>query len=167
MAKNQEGLKEETKAVALKNESDFIHGLLESYTPDDQDMETKKIEIFRQDKLMFAFSIKPLTEQEYEKCKRKHTKYVKNKQLGMKIPEETNNVKFRSELIYQATVLEDRKLLWDNRAVWSGLEAKGLDILTATDVIDVVLKPGERTKIIDAIEELSGYEGDLEEVTKN
>ena len=81
------------------------------------------------------------------------------------MPEDTDTVKYNSEIIYQATVAEDRAKTWDNKGLWSKLNDAGHDILTGTDVIDIVLKSGEKERIINEIDKLSGYNGNFEEVT--
>ena len=156
---------ETTKKIIRAYEEDFIQGLIDA--SEFVSEETQRIEIVRENKLYFAFNIHPLSSEEYEKCRKKHTKYVRNKQLGMKIPEDTDRVKYQSALIYQATVDEDREKLWDNRKVWDALNAKKDRIMNGLDVIEYTLKAGEKDKIIDAIDKLSGYETDLEEVAKN
>lgn len=156
---------EEAKMQIRMNEEDFIQGLIDAagYTA----TETQRIEIAREGKLYFAFEIRPLSEDEYDRCKKKHTKYVRNKQFGMKLPEETNNVKYRDALIYQATVEADREKLWDNRKVWTALNNKGLQIMNGLDVIEYTLKAGEKDRVIECIDALSGYDSNPEEIVKN
>ncbi len=157
---------EDTKALLLANEEDFIQGLIDA--AGFVSAETQRIEIVREGRLFFAFCIRPLSSEEYEKCRRKHTKYVRNKQLGMKMAEDTDRVKYQSALIYEATVEEDRKNLWDNRKVWNALNATKDRIMNGLDVIEYTLKAGEKDKILEAIDKLSGYESNnLEEVAKN
>ena len=108
-----------------------------------------------------------LTEEQYNKCRKKHTKYVRNRQMGTKVPEETDAVKYRAALIYEATITEDREKLWDNKKVWEALRNKDKQILNGLDVIEYTLRAGEKDKIIDCIDSLSGYEDNLEEVAKN
>jgi Phage XkdN-like protein. len=163
----KEFTKEETKNQTMLYENDFINGLLAAADYRTSEEERQKIEIIRNEKLYFAFSIRPLGEEEYDKCKSKHTKYVRNKQLGIKLPEDTNTVKYRAALIYQATIEADRELLWDNKKVWSTLNDKGHQVLNALDVIEVTLRSGEKDAVIAAIDRLSGYESNLEEVAKN
>lgn len=91
---------------------------------------------------------------------------MRNKQFGMKLPEETNTVKFRDALIYTATVEADREKLWDNKKVWESLRAKDLQIMNGLDVIEYCLKAGEKDKIIECIDSLSGFEENIEEVAK-
>ena len=164
--KDMEFTEEQTNTQIRMFEGDFIQGLIAA--ADFKTEETKRIEIVRSGVVYFAFSIRALGEEEYNKCKTKWTKYVRNKQLGIKLPEDTNTVKYRSALIYQATVEEDREKLWDNKKVWAALNNKGLQIMNGLDVIEYCLKSGEKDKVIQAIDELSGYDADnLEEVAKN
>lgn len=157
--------KEEIKNQIRIHEEDFIKGLIDAagYTEED----TQHIEIARGGKVYFAFDIRPLSEEEYDRCKKKHTKYVRNKQFGMKLPEETNSVKYRDALIYTATIESDRAKLWDNKKVWESLRDKGLQIMNGLDVIEYCLKAGEKDKVLECIDTLSGYDTNLEEVAKN
>lgn len=129
--------------------------------------ERQRIEIIREGRLYFAFEIRPLGSEEYDKCRKKYTKYVRNKQLGMKMPEDTDRIKYQSAIIHKATVDEDREKLWDNKKVWKALEDKGYQIMSGLDVIEYTLKAGEKDKVLEAIDKLSGYEANLEEVAKN
>ena len=157
---------EGTRALIRANEEDFIQGLIDA--AEFASEETQRIEIIREGRLYFAFNIRPLSSEEYEKCRKKHTKYVRNKQLGMKMPEDTNRVKYQSEIIYAATVDEDKEKLWDNHKVWNALNAKKDRIINGLDVIEYTLKAGEKDRILEAIDKLSGYESsNLEEVAKN
>lgn len=166
--RDEEFSAEETKAQIRMNEDDMIQGLIEAAGFGSDESERQKIEIARGGKVFFAFSIRPLGSEEYEKCRKKHTKYVRNRQLGMKMPEDTNRVKYQSAIIYQATIEEDRDKLWDNKKVWDALNNKGFQIMNSLDVIEYALKAGEKDKIIEAIDKLSGYEdSNLEEVSKN
>lgn len=157
---------ENTNALVRTNEEDFIQGLISA--AEFPSNETQRIEIIRDGRLLFAFRIRPLSAEEYEKCKKKHTKFVRNKQLGMKMPEDTNKVKYQSEIIYTATVDEDKAKLWDNRKVWDAINAKKDRVLNGLDVIECSLKAGEKDKVLEAIDKLSGYDdANLEEVAKN
>ena len=73
---------EETKQVIRANEEDFIAGLIAAADFASDEEETQRIEIIRNGKLAFAFSVRPLGSEEYDKCRKKFTKYVRNKQLG-------------------------------------------------------------------------------------
>lgn len=162
---NQEFTEEETQNQLLMNEKDIIQGLIEA--ADFKTDDVTRIDIVRNKKTCFSFHVRPLTEFEYDKCKKKHTKYVRNKQLGVRMPEETNSVKYRAEIIYLATIDSDRKTLWDNKNVWDALRSKDFQIMNGLDVIEYTLRAGEKDKVIEKIDLISGYESNLEEVTKN
>lgn len=156
---------EETKNQMRIHEEDFIQGLIEAsgYVSD----EKQRVEIARDGKMYFAFDIRPLSEEEYNRCKKKYTKYVRNKQFGMKLPEETDSVKYRAALIHTATTDEYKAKLWDNKQVWDALRNKGLQIMNGLDVIEYCLKAGEKEKVLECIDKLSGYDSNIEEVAKN
>lgn len=158
----QDFTKEETNNQILMSENDLIQGLIHAAVITED--EIRKIEIARNGKVLFTFRVRPLTEQEYDDCKKKYTKYVKSKQLGMKMPESTNTVKYRANLIYHATVEEDRALLWDNTSIWKALNSKGLQIMNGLDVIEYSLRAGEKEKVLEVIDEISGYTDQFEEV---
>lgn len=147
------------------HEEDFLQGLIDAAGYVEE--EKQRIEIAREGRILFAFSIRPLSETEYNNCKKKHTKFIRNRNLGVKMPEDMDNVKYRADLIYRATVDEDKKNLWDNKKVWEALRNKGMQIVSALDVIECSLKAGEKDQVVDCIDKLSGYHDNLEEVTKN
>ncbi|MCI8564300.1 MAG: hypothetical protein HFH69_12450 [Lachnospiraceae bacterium] len=153
---------EETANQIRMQEEDFLQGLVDaaSYTAE----ERQRIEICRDGKVFFAFTIRPLSEADYDKCKKKHTKYVRNKSIGMKMPESTDTAKYRAAIIYEATIEEDRKKLWDNKQAWEMFRGRGLQVMNGLDVIEHTLKAGEKDRVIECIDKLSGYVDDLEEV---
>ena len=162
----REFTQEETQNQIRAFEGDILKGMLSAAKF--QSTEVRTIEIARGGDVLFTFRIRPLSEDEYESCRRKATKYVRNKQLGIKMPEETNSVLYRSLLILAATVEEDRKKTWENKQLWKALEEMDRDILTGADAIDAVLMPGEKARVVDQIDLLSGFEANnLEEVIKN
>lgn len=128
---------------------------------------TEIIEVKRGD-VKFRFRIRPLSEREWDTCRERCTKYKKNRRLGgMKMPEDTDTVKYHSMLIYTATVDEDKKKLWNNKKLWDAVGA-----ITGTDMVDKLIPyAGKKQQIIERIEILSGYddetEEDLNETVKN
>ena len=157
---------EQTANQMQMSESDILNGMIQAAGFRATEKET--IEIKRDEQTLFTFRIHALSEQEYDKCRRKATKFVRNKQLGIKMPEDTNNIYYRALLIYTATEKEDRAQTWDNKQLWEALGKLGYSILTGTDVIDAVLLPGEKADVIERLDRLSGFKTDvLEEVTKN
>lgn len=151
------------KEAYLMNENELLKGLLEAAQGKSSEENFVRLEVARNGKVYFNFRIRPLSEEEYTKCREDATKYVRNKQFGgIKLPEDTNTVRFRSALIYTATVEEDRKKIWDNKEA-----QKALKVLNGVDMIDQVLFAGEKDKILERIDSISGYESKLEEVAKN
>lgn len=126
---------------------------------------TKTIEV-NLGRTKFSFRIRPLSEKEWDKCREHNTKYQKNRRLGgMRLPESTDTTGYHSELIYTATVKEDREKLWDNKRLW-----KAVNALTGTDMVDKLIPlAGKKQAIIEQIEEISGYgeEDNYDETVKN
>lgn len=111
---------------------------------------------------MLSFRIRPMGEDEYLKCKKDNTNYKRNKQLGTRVAESVDAARYRAQLIYEATVEEDRDKIWDNRDAW-----KNLNVLNGTDLVEVVLKSGEKDEILAKLDEISGYQPTMEDVAKN
>lgn len=153
---------EEAKAQLRTYEGDILKGLLAAADFRDDEDNVVPIEIARNGVVLFTFRIRPLSEEEYNLCKEKNTKYVRNKQLGIKFPEDTNATRYRSQLIYEATVEEDRAKVWDNKEAW-----RALNVLNGIDLIDKVLLAGEKDAVLNKIDDISGYSSTLEEVSKN
>lgn len=120
--------------------------------------------VVRGGKELFSFRVCGLDDEEMEKCRTEATKLVKNKKLGgMTVPSDFNAAKYNSLLIVTATHPKDREFLWDNKDLQKKAKA-----VTAWQVVDRVLRAGEKERIIELIEKLSGYDEDgLEEVVKN
>jgi len=153
---------EADKNIIRSYENDILGGLLAAANFQNDEDEIVPVEIARNGVVMLKFRIRPLSEDEYNKCKNRYTKYVRNKQIGIKLPEDTDNVMYRNALIYQSTVDEDRAKLWDNKEAW-----RKLDVLNGVELIGKVLKAGEKDAILDKIDEISGYSSVLEETAKN
>ena len=143
-------------------ENDILGGLLAAANFKNDEDEIVPIEIVRNGTVLLKFHIRPLSEDEYVKCREKHTKYVRNKQVGIKVPEDTDTAAYRSDLIYQATTDEDREKIWNNKEAW-----QKLDVVTGYELIGKVLKPGEKDAVLNKLDEISGYSSTLEEVAKN
>lgn len=145
----------ETLEQMRDHEDAILEGLLaaSSYASSEE----RKIDIVRDGKHFFSFSIRPLSEQELVDIRKKYTKYTKNKRTGTRVAEEVDTAKFRSSVIYNSTVPRDKAKLWDNKAVQEGLSRQGRTIINALDVIEAVLLPGEKDAIMEAIDEFGGY----------
>lgn len=154
--------KQDDKEALKEYEGDILSAILKAADYQNDAAETFKIRIVRDNTVLFSFRIRPLSEEQYTRCRDKNTKYVRNKRIGVKVPETTNAVRFRSQLIYEATVPEDRKAIWDNKAAW-----EKLNVASGVDAVDKILKSGEKDKIVEQIDAISGYGDELEETTKN
>lgn len=161
---NQVDVNEEEQELTpedyLADEEDILASLLDA--ANDKNQETAIIEVARKGRVYFRFRIRGLTEEEYETCLKKASEYTMNKRTRVRVREDINVSKFHSLLIYTATIDEDRKKIWDNKEAW-----KQMDVLSAHQLIDKVLLVGEKEKIVEKIEEISGYGVDLEEELKN
>ncbi len=154
---------EETTQNTLRSfEDDILGGLLAAASFANDADEIVPIEIVRNKQLLIKFRIRPLAEEEYVKCKNRYTKFVRNKSIGIKIPEDTDTAMYRNALIYQATIAEDREKIWDNKQAW-----RQLDVVSGTQLIGKVLKAGEKGAVCDKIDEISGYSSMAEETAKN
>lgn len=140
-----------------------ISGVLEA-------METitkyETFEVIRDGKKLFSFRVRGLDDEELEKCRDQATKIVKDRRLGnLAVPRDFNAAKFNSLMIYTATHPKDKKALWDNKTLWDKA-----GVLAGWQLVDKVLKRGEKDAVIELIEKLSGYGEDnenLEETLKN
>lgn len=140
-----------------KVEQDIVNALMEagSWRKDET---RREIIIRRNDRDVFTFNIEPVDEDTFRKCRRQNTR---NKG---KRTEELDDARFLSQLIFTATTEEDKNRLWRNAAI-----QKKLNVQTAIDVVNYVLKPGEKTKIAEVIADISGYEDEdtLDDIIKN
>jgi len=125
-------------------------------------------EVVRDGKKLFSFRVRGLDDSEFEKCRDQATKVAKDRRLGsLAVPREFNSAKFNSLIIYTATHLDDRKGIWDNKDLWD----KAKKVMTGWQLVDKVLKRGEKDRCIELIEKLSGYTDEeaesAEETLKN
>lgn len=118
--------------------------------------EYERFAVVRGGKELFAFRVRGLDDGETEKCRTEATKYTRNRRMGrMAVPTDFNTAKFNSLLINLATHPADRGLLWDNKDLQERAQA-----VTAWQVVDKVLKAGEKGRVVDLIERLSGFGDD-------
>lgn len=151
-----------TSEEILMNERDILSGLLEADKERDNAQTYRKVQIKRKGKVYFEFRIRPITEDESQKCWRNATKYAPLKPGQPKKAIETNSALYRSFIVYTATVDEDRAKVWDNRVA---LEKMGL--LRGVEMVDKVLLAGEKSRILDLVDEISGFDDGLEEAAQD
>jgi len=127
--------------------------------------EYDSFKVVRGGKELFSFRVRGLDDEEMEKCRTEATKYVKSKRFGgVTVPADFNAAKYNSLLIVTATHPEDSSaFLWDNKDLQKKAKA-----ITGWQVVDKVLRAGEKERVIELIEKLSGYdEAGLDETIKN
>lgn len=157
----------EGSADIKNDEYNLVASLLEASNYKMSDDQKVKINITRHGKFLFSFEIRPVSEDESQACRKKAAIMMKNPN-GPKYPQivkETDLTKYNNYLIYTATVDEDKKKIWGNQEVKSKC-----GILEDPDTIDYLLLPGEKSRVIDKILEISGFLSDSidnEEYIKN
>lgn len=147
---------EMTEPELEEYEGDIVNALLEASDYRTDNAEYRKVTIVRKDKKLFSFTVHPLNDDEWAKCRRQN---LKNRG---KRNEELNSSRYSSQVIYTATIEEDRAKLWDNKGVWTKL-----NVASGVDVVNSVLKVGEKVKILEVIQDISGYSDDLDAFIKN
>ena len=157
-----DGVEQPSQEQILMSESELLRGLIEAGTEKDSEAAYERIQIRRNGKLKFEFRIRPISEDESLACHDHATKFAPRNRRQPKREIETNMSKFRSWLIYTATVDEDRAKLWDNKQA-----QQAFNVLQGVDLIDCVLLSGEKDRIIDRINEISGYSDEADETAKN
>lgn len=109
----------------------------------------------------FRFKIRPLDDSEYVSARRDATPIERNKNTGQRQELPTNIARYRSGLIYAATIPAHRPM-WENRKLWDEY-----NVINAVDFIDKILHAGEKAKVVEQIDLLSGFENDIEDLAKN
>lgn len=122
--------------------------------------ETKEITLARNGKVYFKLTIRPVSDSKAKELRRKSTRYAKNKMYGVKVPEETDMTQYRSRLVYEATV--NKAETWDYKPLWKALEPE-FPVVQGWQTVDLALLAGEKDRIVDEINLLSGYVDDEEE----
>jgi hypothetical protein len=146
---------EMTRDELLMGEEDILAGVLAAVESKEKDFETLVIK--RGDKVFFKFRISALGDDEVKNIREKNSIYKKVN--GVRILEDFNDVRFRSEIIFKATIAEDRDKIWNNPKI-----KEQLHLLSPTDVIDKVLMAGEKDAIYDRVQKFSGFGKDEEMV---
>lgn len=155
----------------LAHEHTLLDGML--LAAKDREQATQIIEIARKGEVLFAFRIRVVTEEENEACLDKATRYKKDRRAVAPIPVGEDTHKYRSLLIVQATVnfceknedgtYRDVPSMWTNDQLLRQFAVAG-----SHELVDKILLPGEKERVMDQINALSGF-GDIdpEEQAKN
>lgn len=154
MSENNKNLP--TKEEVLSNENSLLQGLLEAGSYKDDEEFRRRIEIKRGGRVLFSFTVRPLDESEEIACYRKATPKVNNP-AGRHLPKvdgKTDTAAMRSWKIYTATIEEDQKRVWGNEEY---KRQKGL--ITPIEVIDSLLRSGDKDAVLAVIDSISGTGG--------
>ena len=155
---------EEAQTLIVFNEADILKELTSKSFADHR---TEIIEVLL-GRTKFSFRIRALSEKEWDRCRERNTKYIKNRRLGnMRLPDTTDTAMYHSDLIYTATVDEDKAKIWDNKNLWRPVNA-----ITGVDMVEKLIPyAGKKQDIVGRIERLSGFdedaESEFEEAIKN
>lgn len=136
-------------------EDNIVAALLEA--AEYRSPEEYPVVIKRGEKELFRFKICALDENTWRKALKENT------QNRGRRSEDLNAYRYFSQLIYNATVPEDRERLWKNRKVW-----EKLNVASGVDAVNLILSPAEKQKLVEALEKISGYdESSLDDLIKN
>ena len=108
-------------------------------------------------KVLFSFTIRGLSQSEIQAAAKKATKQIPNP-AGPKYPKisgERSTTEYHNNLIYTATVDEDKKKIWGNSEI-----KQKFNIFDETDCVDILLNAGTKSKVVDEILKLSGFDGE-------
>lgn len=147
-------LPEDERIAILEDEKELLNGLLAAADFKNDDGLRKLIRINRNGRLYFAFRICPISDEEATQIRRNHTRYYDNPRGANlpKIPGETDEDAVIREVIYKATIKEDRARVWDNPEMKNKLQ-----IINGADAVNLLLLPGEIETVHNEISKISGY----------
>ena len=117
--------------------------------------EVRELEVIRKGKKVFSFRVQGLDEDVWDRCRRNNTRNRGKRN------EELDNMRYVSQLIYEATIDED-KYIWQNRELW-----KKFNVATSADFIWYILTPEEKSDFGRVLETLSCFNSETEDTIKN
>lgn len=157
MAKNEEfvtGLEDST--CFEQDEKSIITALMSAAQYKTQEDSIRKINIKKPSgEKLFSFRIRALSQSEIQTAAKKATKQIPNP-AGRKYPPisgERNVADYHNRLVYMATIEEDRQKIWGNKEM-----KNKFGIFEDSDMVDILLRAGDKSKVVDAILTLSGYD---------
>lgn len=141
-------------------EKDLLTTLLQMAEENTSPKDALPIEIKRQGTVRFSFRVHPVSDDDVRTARKAAITYMpnpSNKKLP-KIEKDRDEVQYRSVLIYNATVPEDREKVWNNQVVKERFGA-----VQGYETIDKILNVGEKMKVFEKILEFSGLNEEDEE----
>jgi Phage XkdN-like protein. len=141
------------KVIAPKVEEDVLATLLSMSDEKKSNDEAIAIDVKRGGVVRFTFKINQLSDEDIRKS-RKAATTTKSNPNGKKYPPiewDRNETKYRSLVIYNATVPEDRNKIWGNA---SFMQQKNL--VEPWESVDEILNVGEKMSIFEKVLDHSG-----------
>ena len=165
MADEKLNLEEMSPSEKSEYEGDLMSAILRAAEFKTDESEYRRIQIKRGGKVLLKFLIRPLTEEDLSKCRKKNTR-TKQGRFGVD-REKLDGARYRSQIIYEATVPDESTggvKIWDYKReiIW-----QKLNVASGVDAIDAILKAGEKDMVVAAIEDISGFQNDDNEVIEN
>lgn len=139
------------------DERNLVAALLEAAEYKTNSDETKEIKVKKNGKVLFSFHIRPLSQSEIQAAAKKATKQIPNP-VSPKYPTisgERDTASYHNYLIYAATVDSERKKIWGNEQI-----KQKYSIVDDAETVDVILKSGTKSKVVDAVLQISGFDGE-------
>lgn len=154
--RDEEGVIEKIKE---ENEIGGIDGLFAA--AEDAEEKVYPIDVVREGKKFFTFHVRPLPISEFERIEKANRVFEEKK--GIKRAVDFKGETYLAMLIFEATIPEDKKALWNSQ------ETKQRWGTIGHQTVIKALKAGEIESIAEYIEKISGRENDLElgETVKN
>lgn len=149
----------------LMNEDELIAGLIQAANFREDKGCIRKVQVKREDdRVLFEFLIHPLSEEDGNAIRKKYTRYAPDPRGARygRVEVDVDHIKVRARKIYEATVEEDQRRLWDNRKV-----QQQLNCMLPEDVIEQVLMAGEKDAVCDLIDKISSFGESLEDYAQN
>lgn len=129
----------------------------------------KTVPVVREDEngkpyTLFSFRVRPLSREEAQEVRNDHMPLIKNRQTGLSVRDAANfnQAEYEADLIFRATVDEDRKKIWSDRSLW-----KYYNVLSGPMLVGAMLQSGDIYRAILAINDASGYDLDTSTLVKN
>lgn len=160
---------EQQKEEIRKAEPDLLARLKMAGNFRDDTNQWKEVPVVRDDEngkpyILFSFRIRPLSREESQKTKDDHMPLIKNRQTGLTVRDTANfkQSEYECDLIFRATVDEDREKIWNNRKLWDHYS-----VVSGPMLVGTMLQAGDIYRAILAINEASGFDIDTSTLVKN
>lgn len=152
-----------------KAEPDLLARLKQAGNFRNDPSQWKEVPVIRENEkgepyVLFSFRVRPLSREEAQQVRNDHMPLIKNRQTGLSVRDAANfnQAEYECDLIFRATVEEDRKKIWSDRSLWNYY-----NVLSGPMLVSAMLQSGDVYRAIVAINEVSGYDLDTSKIVKN